>query len=153
MTAPMLKRYLSGRGRAVVLLGGALVAAILALVIVGVALFVKGRHATEYGRLAAASTSEDWIASVCKPGTYQNGKGGNVLSGSTGSAQCYGNAGGTIFVGTYDSEFRFNNAMARFPSNSRYATRSDNSGRLWVFVSPNGYTDLQPLASFGFAVH
>lgn len=132
-----------------------LVVAVLALVIVGIALLVGDDAPTaadQAGASPTASTSEDWIRAVCESGTYQNGKGGNVLTGSTGSALCYGIARGTIFVGTYESEFRFDNAAARFQGDAVYATLSDDAGKLWVFYTPNG-GDLEPLTQFGFTLH
>lgn len=146
-----------GRPRAlpsiVIWLSGALVLAILALIVVGIALLVNDKHSAAHDRSAASSTSEEWIASVCQLGTYRNGEGGNVLSGATGSAMCYGDPKGTIFVGSYESEFRLDNAISRFPRNSKYATLTDDSGQVWVFFSPNHYTNFEPLTQFGFIVH
>lgn len=159
MTAPTGRMPGSKPPAAVLWLTVALVVAVLALVIVGIALLAKDKVSPTADRPAAspssddrlASTSDDWIAAVCELGTYQNGKGGNVLSGSTGSALCYGTARGTIFVGTYESEFRFDNVVARFQGNDVYATLSDDAGQVWVFYSPNG-ADLAPLTQFGFTL-
>lgn len=153
MTAPTGRMPGRNPPTAVLWLTIALVVAVLALVVVGIALLVRDDGPATAGQPAASpSTSEDWIGAVCESGTYQNGKGGNVLAGSTGAATCYGFARGTIFVGTYESEFRFDNAAARFQGNAVYATLSDDAGKLWVFYTPNG-GDLEPLTQFGFTLH
>ena len=159
MTAPIGRTPGSKSPKAVLWLIVALVVAVLALGIVGIALLAKDKASPAADRLTGspslvdrpASTSDDWIGAVCERGTYQNGEGGNVLSGATGSARCYGTSRGTIFVGTYESEFRFDNVVARFEPNAVYATLSDDAGQLWVFYSPNG-ADLEPLTQFGFTL-
>lgn len=132
----------------------ALGVATVALLVVGVALLANPQpEKASAGQSRTASTSEQWIETVCERGTYQNGQGGNVLTGSVGAARCYGLPRGTLFIGTYDSKFRFDNAVARFGERARYATLTDDSGQLWVFFSPDGMTDLAPLEEFGFALH
>jgi hypothetical protein len=147
----MFARYVSAP---VVWLLVSLAVAVVALVVVAVALLTKHKtEAAASGEPRAASASQEWIGAVCKRGTYQNGKGGNTLTGSAGSALCYGNSRGTILIGTYESEFRFENAAANFTKQSEYATLTDDSGQLWVFYSYDGAADLSPLSGFGFALH
>lgn len=146
-----LRRYMHGPTLwLVVLLAGG----IAALLIVGAAVLAKRHAATsdDQSRPHPDSTSQDWIEAVCKRGTYQNGRGNNVLAGATGSAMCYGKSSGTIFVGTYESQFRFDNDAASFLRRGAYATLGDDRGRLWVFYCPNGSASLSALSQYGFTL-
>lgn len=132
----------------------ALAAAVLALVIVAIALLGRDPVVGAPTQRHAESTSQDWIEAVCQRGTYQNGRGDNILTGSTGSAMCRGHGGPVvIFIGTYESQFRFENAAANFIKRGVYATLNDDSGQLWVFYSTSNRADLSPLTPFGFTMH
>lgn len=100
---------------------------------------IRNRRKPRRGnRVRLPAASEQWIETVCERGTYQNGQGRQRPDRFNGAARCYGLPRGTLFIGTYDSKFRFDNAVARFGERARYATLTDDSGQLWVFFLLTG---------------
>lgn len=121
--------------RAALWLSIALVISTMALIAVAVALWTREDPPSAATQAASTTSPQEWIEAICATGTYQNGRGGNVLTGSTGAATCYTETSqASVFVGTYESQFRFENAAANFSQNGAYAARTDASGQLWVFT-------------------
>lgn len=104
-----------------------------------------------------SSSSDDWFAAVCQPGTFADGQGASALTGADhGTAYCYskpmGNEplGAPIYIGTYSSRFKAENDVYYL---GPYATIDTQSDLVQVFaLGAPGETStrLQPLARFGF---
>lgn len=138
--------------RTVLWLAIALAVGLAALLIIGIALLAKSNDAQSVSA-SKTSTSQDWIQTVCKRGSIQDGKGANILSGSTGTATCYDKRSqASVIIGSYESQFRFDNARANFSQQGTFATVADNEGKTWVFYSPNGTADFSGLTQFGFTI-
>lgn len=85
MTSPTSRNSLRALPPTIIWLTSALAIATLGLIVVSIALLIRDKQPSTLDQPGAdPSTSDRWIASVCKAGTYQNGKGGNLLTGSTG---------------------------------------------------------------------
>jgi hypothetical protein len=115
---------------------------------------------------APSSTSKDWVASVCRPGPLVNGGGqtppgsnltGSALPGATGQTACVSPTGHLILIGQFATSAAMEAAIASY--GGAYATTTDGSGTIWVFLSlgsgptnvGTNYTDvLSPLKRFGF---
>lgn len=97
---------------------------------------------------AGASTLDDWVASVCKVGTYSNR--GGFLKDADASGICMSPTNMPIYIGQYSSSFSAQNDAAMLPGAS-YATLPQSDGRLCMFVAAShGSGDiLLPLARFG----
>lgn len=105
------------------------------------------------------STSDDWYAAVCKPGTFADGQGANGLpNADEGTAFCsapdtYSSAGTLIFIGVYSSDFKLENDVTLL--NGPYATTTTSEGNSIVFaLLQGGRADaLDPLVQYGFELH
>lgn len=107
------------------------------------------------GNTFAASTSDDWFAAVCKPGSFLDGQGGSMLpSSDQGSAICMPRQGtDQIGIGLYSSRFKAENDVV---GQGPYATMETAAGYIQVFALflPRSSTAaLQPLTEFGFELH
>lgn len=138
---------------------------VLAAVFVIGKLFFSGPSHTEAGSERAPSINSDsvrspgldeWLAAVCKPGTYRGGVSG-VLRNADGNGTCLSRTGGTpILGGQYASDFLMRNDMALYKG-ANYATGTMESGNLQLFLAPGGAfrnlpNDLAPLAQYGFTL-
>jgi hypothetical protein len=99
------------------------------------------------------STQDDWLAAVCKPGTFHNG-GRKLLANADGQASCSSGLynGQPIGLGQYSDEYMARNDVAMLRAASAIA-RTD-SGDWEVFIAlgdPSGRV-LQPLADLGFTI-
>lgn len=102
---------------------------------------------------ARSSTSDQWFAAVCQPGTFHNG-GREVLPNAEAGASCMTSPrGGPIFAGQYSSLFVARNDAAVFHMGSSAIIATDSGGYA-LFVAPTDRSgaSLQPLAQFGFTI-
>ncbi|MBM4653984.1 hypothetical protein GS896_27430 [Rhodococcus hoagii] len=101
----------------------------------------------------AASTSDDWIASVCRMGSYGTAKNAFFLSGVSHGVCSADGSNRLIAFGSYTSQYMLeNDATNLFDS---YATLIDNSGDIVVVAVPGHgpADDLRPLTKFGFEIY
>jgi hypothetical protein len=135
--------------------------AVMALVVLVVGLHQSGTRTTTAGPATSRvmpSTSDQWFAAVCKPGTFREGGGdGGWLTNAVGRASCFPANGedSFIFIGQYSSEYLARNDAELYTTHATgsAATMADTEGyMLFVnMVDPSG-ASLQPLAHFGFAI-
>ncbi len=94
------------------------------------------------------STLDDWLAAVCKPGTYDSS--GNHLQNADVSGWCLSRFdNGPIMIGLYTSKFGLKNDVSLFRG-STSATLNQIDGRICLFLAVRSATALQPLTQFGF---
>lgn len=152
--------------RIVVAIGVAIVA-----IIAGVVVWtVTGNDGQEDSTAADASTtapavqssSDDWFAAICAPGTFDDGGAYQSLPNSAdGTAQCRskviaiaGRASGPmVYIGSYDSQFKLEQDLLRKGS---YATLTTSDGNTVLFALPReipgSRSVLYPLEKFGFEI-
>jgi len=96
-------------------------------------------------------SSEQWIESVCRTGTFAEG---HPLPGAESGALCIPKGGsGAISIGTFDSDFRMRNAIAMLRMRY-YASSKSSDGTVWVFAVMAGDASiLGPLTQFGFTIN
>ena len=143
----------------VVSLSAALAVVVLLLVVGLVVLFRsdddQGRPTSSVSqRKSLSGTSDDWMASVCKPGKYMDG--GTTMPDALSVGICLSNADGSpITIGSFDTEFAAKNAAAaRIDRGGRYALGADRTGTVWIFISSwqDRSNSLTPLEKFGFTI-
>lgn len=105
------------------------------------------------GSSSTQSSSDDWLAAVCKPGTFADG---HALPGATGGGLCLPRQGnnGPIYAMTYASAFKANNDLVMATPGSAYAHRTDGD-TTWIFVAFGNKGDasaVQPLTQYGFEI-
>lgn len=140
------------------------VAAVVASVVLALVAIISSvtRHptrtvATSAPSVAAATESgpQDWLAAVCRPGTFVNGRG--KLANATGGGVCRStdNSAALLFDQyESDSEFLLHNDVAMFQA-AAVARITGQDGSLYVFVTldatqQKGMAALEPLDRFGF---
>ena len=108
-------------------------------------------------RTTSYSTSDQWEAAVCTPGTFFNGA--NHLPNATGGgALCRSLNGVLILMGEYTSSFAVQNDLALFKGGCAYATTTGITGTIGVFLVPpvgnpqRAAAALSPLQTFGFQI-
>jgi len=105
--------------------------------------------------MTTASTLDDWLSAVCKPGSYRNGS--NQLPNAELGATCLsrGANGMSILIGQYWSKFGMESDIAIFRMSS-FAALQTEGGFYQVFIAPGGRSSqssaLQPLAQYGFTL-
>lgn len=101
------------------------------------------------GQASSGSLFDDWIPSVCKPGSYFE-KGGELLPNAYADGFCQSTGGNPIIIGQYTEKFTAQNDMSMFRS-AGYAVINASSGQIYIFLSPTvGTAPLEPLAQYGF---
>jgi hypothetical protein len=121
----------------------------------------NGSSSPSPGRVTG--TSDEWIESVCKTGSYQDGEGG---PDTVGGANCSTKDGsGEILIRQYDSDFKMRNAVAqlfKLRQDKYYASGIDSDGTIEVFFADSGdlfafsggsSSILEPLTQFGFTIN
>lgn len=95
-----------------------------------------------------ASTVDDWVASVCKAGTYSNH--GGSLNNADASGFCMSPTNMPIMIGQYSSSFSAQSDAAIFPGAS-YAMLPQADGGICLFLALTSGSGeiLRPLARFG----
>lgn len=116
-----------------------------ALLIVGLFLSLAGGGS---GGTFGSSTVDDWVASVCKAGTYSNHGGG--LQNAQASGFCMSPRQMPIMIGQYDSKFSAQSDAAMVPG-ATYAMLDQSDGGICMFlaVSAGSGDILRPLSKFG----
>lgn len=102
--------------------------------------------------VATASTLDDWLSAVCKPGSYRNGN--NRLPNAQAGGTCIslGANGMPILIGQYESKFGMDSDIAMFRMRS-YAAAQTDGGLYQVFIAlGRGLVALQPLSQYGFVL-
>jgi hypothetical protein len=96
----------------------------------------------------SAPTLDDWINSLCRPGSYQ-ATGGARLPNATSDTWCVSNSSGTgIAFYTYSSADLMKRDLAL--GQGTYATKTDSSGVVWLIRSyASRRPVLAPPATFG----
>jgi hypothetical protein len=99
-------------------------------------------------RGARASTVDDWVASVCKVGTYSNNGGG--LNNADASGFCMSPSNMPIMIGQYSSSYGAQNDAAIIRG-ATYAMLPQADGKICLFlaVSAGSGEVLRPLSRFG----
>lgn len=97
-------------------------------------------------------TQDEWMASVCRAGSFRDGQG--LPDASSGSGICHATTGdGWILMGKYDSDFKMRNALAQ-RGIKNYASEIDSDGTEMVFAAyQGGASVLEPLTEFGFTIN
>jgi hypothetical protein len=133
------------------------VAAIIAVIGLVAVLHHTGSTTTGSGSVPTTSmirpsSSDDWYAAVCRPGTFHNGS-GHLHNADHGTASCLSPSGGPILMGEYSSAYMARNDAAFFSMGSSASLVAD-SGVTVLFIAPADYTGtaLQPLAQYGFTI-
>ena len=140
-----------------VLVIGAIVALVLFSQMRGVSTEDSGGYTaayeiTETYDSTPASTSDDWIRTVCQLGTIRPA-GNSALRSAVEGYICRASDGG-ILIGKYTSSLARDNDIAPFRGRGRYATITDDQGYIWLFVAltPRAGAAVQSLSQFGFSV-
>lgn len=128
----------------------------IVLVVVGLSL-TSSRSSSQSGRTgmtlgSVTGTQDEWIGSVCKTGTFADGRG---LPDATGKAMCLPKSGmGYILIGQYDSDFKMRNALAQVGT-TYYVSGIEPDGTIVVFAVNQGAGSsiLEPLTQFGFTIN
>lgn len=96
----------------------------------------------------SSGSLDDWVAAVCRPGTYSNH--GGDLQNADASGFCMSRTNMPIMIGQYSSSFSAKSDAAMIPGSS-FAMLPQDDGRICLFlaVSARSGTVLQPLAQFG----
>lgn len=135
----------------------ALAVVLIALTIGLVVLFRSdgtASSASGTGRLLSGN-SDDWLASVCKPGTYMDG--GTSMRDALASGLCMSAADGTVIsAGKFESQYEAENTAANLGGRGgSYAIGATSNGTTWLFMSSwqDKGQSLTPLTAFGFAIH
>ncbi len=99
-----------------------------------------------------ASTLDDWLSAVCKPGTFRDGNNRLPNAQAGGTCTSLSANGMPIFMGQYSSKFGMESDIAIFRMRS-YATLLTDSGRYQVFIALGRESSaLQPLVQYGFGL-
>ncbi len=112
---------------------------------------VPGDGANQPVDLVPPSTPDDWLASVCRAGTFADG---HTFPGAVRGGLCVSPQKGVIYIGKYASTFAVQNDLA-MGAGSSYATTTDSTGALWVFLAMGSNGDpsaVLPLRQFGFQI-
>jgi hypothetical protein len=130
-------------------------AAFVALIVLGVALHNSGATTAQSGSAATrtpqASSLDDWLNAMCKPGSFFNG--GHVLHNADGgSASCVSLKGNPILIGQYSSEYMARNDAAILHSGCSAIMATDSGYELFVAPVDRSGKSLEPLSRFGFTV-
>jgi hypothetical protein len=102
----------------------------------------------------APSSTDDWFAAVCKPGTFNNGV-GHGLANADAQGMCMSRVGvGAILSGQYSQRYMADNDAAFYAHMGSSASITTNDGRIQLFVamSDRSGASLQPLAQYGFTI-
>ena len=135
--------------------------AVMALVVVVIVLRSSGNSTTTTATSAPAttSTSEQWYAAVCQPGTLRFGVGGTMFPHADSDGYCLSNASSMsrpIWIAVYS---RVDVGWMKEDPGAKYhpfawATIVADNGDTVLIVAPNDSTgaSLEPLAQFGFTI-
>lgn len=108
------------------------------------------------GAPAISGSFDDWLAALCKPGTYfdANSGGAHFFANAIGHAVCQSNDRTEIMIGKWDDSFKMNNDIALYRSGrAYYSSCHQSSGIVFAFVTAGSdAAALQPLQQFGFTV-
>jgi len=156
----------NGRRRTILIIAGTAAAVAIIVLLVSLLLPKSSNGGGTSGGSASgqrSSTSDQWYAAVCKPGTFIDGNGGNLLPNSIAStATCistgpaeFAGAVDVVVIGTYSSTFKLQNDMTHFGG---YATIPTNDGNTEVFAvssrDPSAVSAaLNPLTQIGYTIH
>ena len=116
---------------------GALCAVIVVVVVLSITLSGNSNQSNN-GRTpgTVTGTQDEWFESVCKTGTFVDGRGLSDASG--GSAMCLPKTGtGYILIGKYDSDFKMRNAIAQRHM-KYYVSGIEPDGTVIAFVAGVG---------------
>jgi hypothetical protein len=97
---------------------------------------------------------DDWLAAVCKPGSYENG-GRKIFRNSNAGGSCMpaNGQGGIILIGEWDSNFVMTNDLTALRI-KYYASWTDGqSPKAFVPYGSVTGAELEPLTRFGFSVN
>lgn len=140
----------------------AVVAVVAGVALAVVSIISTAKHstramATSAPSVAAAAESgpQDWLAVVCRPGTFVNGRGKLANAAGGGVCRSMDNSAALLFD-QYESgsEFLLHNDVAMFEAVA-VARITGQDGSLYVFVTldatqQKGMAALEPLDQFGF---
>lgn len=135
------------------------IAAVLLVVVIVAIGFVDGdSKETQAGRDAQltgqiSGSRDDWLAAVCKMGSFRNGAGTFRFSNATAQGSCTANFGSRpILIGEWDSDYLMRNDIASMRL-SYYASAINSDVVIgFITLGPNG-DPLEPLSQFGFTVN
>lgn len=121
---------------------------VAAILLLSLVLGGGGSNGGGGGGRPSYSTVDDWVASVCKVGTYSNHGGG--LNNADASGFCMSPNNMPIMIGQYSSSFSAQSDAAMVPG-ARYAMLPQADGRTCLFlaVSAGSGDILRPLSRFG----
>jgi hypothetical protein len=96
----------------------------------------------------------DWGPDVCPNFQFFDHLADSQLPGAVKNQLCWHDPNTPIAIGTYDDQSKLDNDVARLGGTHRYATGTDDSARIWVFVVlQRDESALGPLKKYGFTLH
>ncbi len=156
----------NGRRRTILIIAGTTAAVAIIVLLVSVLLPKSSNGGSTSGGSASgqrSSTSDQWDAAVCKPGTFIDGNGGNILPNSIArTATCistapagFAGAVESVVIGTYSSTFKLQNDLTHLGGYATIPTIDGNTEVFAVFSrDPSAVSAaLNPLTQFGFIIH
>ncbi len=104
------------------------------------------------GQANLSGTFDDWLAAVCKPGSYQKGE--NIFANANAGSHCVAadGRGGMVLIGEWDSNYLMTNDLTALHVKNFASWTDGQSTNAFVPYGSDTGAELDPLTPFGFTV-